>query len=250
MSTGWDKFLRIGACVGSSTLRPSIPNRWQRTLIPREKWSTSTGGVDGLGRIIEKQQPHICLAPSRARRLVCDGDVIVSTVRTYLRAIAPIRDPEPGTVVLDGNCRCAALRKVTTDYAAYALRAPYFVERVVANSKGVSFTYPALRRQRQELHYRLAGSSALHSTRYFRPARLRLDRSHHRSASPRPAASSDDAPVRAVLGVVENIDTTSRQLKEASGSGKDHYRHYPSEISRDRQRDRRAARKAFRRDCG
>src|SRR5207247_5710751 len=28
---------------------------------------------------------------------------------------------------------------LTTDYAAYALRAPYFVERVVANSKGVSF---------------------------------------------------------------------------------------------------------------
>jgi type I restriction enzyme S subunit len=29
--------------------------------------------------------------------------------------------------------------ELTTDYAAYALRAPYFVERVVANSRGVSF---------------------------------------------------------------------------------------------------------------
>ena len=28
---------------------------------------------------------------------------------------------------------------LTTAYAAYCLRAPYFVERVVANSKGVSF---------------------------------------------------------------------------------------------------------------
>lgn len=29
-------------------------------------------------------------APSRARRIVRDGDTIVSTVRTYLKAIAPI----------------------------------------------------------------------------------------------------------------------------------------------------------------
>ena len=32
-------------------------------------------------------------APSRARRLVKNGDVIVSTVRTYLEAIAPIEYP-------------------------------------------------------------------------------------------------------------------------------------------------------------
>ncbi len=93
-----------------------------------------------MGRIIEKQQLTFASAPSRARRLVCDGDVIVSTVRTYLRAIAPIRDPEPGTVVSTGFAVVRPSEELTTDYAAYALRAPYFVERVVANSKGVSFT--------------------------------------------------------------------------------------------------------------
>ncbi len=97
------------------------------------------GGVDGLGRINEREQLTFASAPSRARRLVRDGDVIVSTVRTYLRAIAPIRDPEPGMVVSTGFAVVRPIDAFTSDYAAYALRAPYFVERVVANSKGVSF---------------------------------------------------------------------------------------------------------------
>ncbi len=97
------------------------------------------GGVDSLGRIVEQQSLTFATAPSRARQLVRDGDVIVSTVRTYLRAIAPINDPEPNLVVSTGFAVVRPADDLTTDYAAYALRAPYFVERVVANSKGVSF---------------------------------------------------------------------------------------------------------------
>jgi len=105
----------------------------------REMVYVDIGGVDRLGRIIEREQLTFASAPSRARRLVRDGDVIVSTVRTYLRAIAPISDPEPGTVVSTGFAVVRPADDLTTDYAAHALRAPYFVERVVANSKGVSF---------------------------------------------------------------------------------------------------------------
>ncbi len=97
------------------------------------------GGVDSLGRVIGKENLTFATAPTRARRLVRDGDVIVSTVRTYLRAIAPIKNPEPGMVVSTGFAVVRPGNELTTDYAAYALRAPYFVERVVANSKGVSF---------------------------------------------------------------------------------------------------------------
>lgn len=97
------------------------------------------GGVDNLGRIIEREQMTFSSAPSRARRLVRDGDVIVSTVRTYLRAIARIVDPAPGMVVSTGFAVVRAGHELSADFAAYLLRAPYFVERVVANSKGVSF---------------------------------------------------------------------------------------------------------------
>jgi type I restriction enzyme S subunit len=97
------------------------------------------GGVDSLGRIIAREQLTFDSAPSRARRLVQDGDVIVSTVRTYLRAIAPTSEPEPGTVVSTGFAVVRPGDDLNNDYAAYALRASYFVERIVANSKGVSF---------------------------------------------------------------------------------------------------------------
>lgn len=105
----------------------------------REMIYVDIGGVDSLGRIVEREQLTFASAPSRARRLVRHGDVIVSTVRTYLRAIAPISDPEPGLVVSTGFAVVRPADHLTTDYVAYALRAPYFVERVVANSKGVSF---------------------------------------------------------------------------------------------------------------
>lgn len=97
------------------------------------------GGVDGLGRIEAGERLTFGSAPSRARRLVRHGDVIVSTVRTYLRAIAPIRDPDPDMVVSTGFAVVRPIDDLAADFAAYALRAPYFVERVVANSKGVSF---------------------------------------------------------------------------------------------------------------
>jgi type I restriction enzyme S subunit len=100
------------------------------------------GGVDSLGRIVEREQLTFASAPSRARRLVRDGDVILSTVRTYLRAIASISNPETGMVVSTGFAVVRPDDHLADDYAAYGLRAPYFVERVVANSKGAS--YPAI----------------------------------------------------------------------------------------------------------
>ncbi len=105
----------------------------------REMVYVDIGGVDSLGRIIQKENLTFASAPTRARRLVRDGDIIVSTVRTYLRAIAPIRNPEPGLVVSTGFAVVRPDDGLTAGYAAYALRAPYFVERVVGNSKGVSF---------------------------------------------------------------------------------------------------------------
>lgn len=105
----------------------------------RELTYIDIGGVDNLGRIVVRELMTFASAPSRARRMVRDGDVIVSTVRTYLRAIASIRNPEPDTVVSTGFAVVRPKDELLTDYAAYALRAPHFVERVVANSKGVSF---------------------------------------------------------------------------------------------------------------
>ena len=80
-------------------------------------------------------------APSRARRIVRDGDTIVSTVRTYLRAIAAIQDPIPNTVVSTGFA-VVRPRSVCAPFMSYALHESGFIEAIMARSVGVS--YPAI----------------------------------------------------------------------------------------------------------
>jgi len=100
------------------------------------------GGVDNIRGIFEREEYLFETAPSRARRIVRDGDVIISTVRTYLRAIAPIRAPERNLIVSTGFAVIRPGPKLDSQYASYALTATYFVENIVANSTGVS--YPAI----------------------------------------------------------------------------------------------------------
>ena len=100
------------------------------------------GSIDHIRGITHKEILAFGDAPSRARRVVRDGDVILSTVRTYLRAIAPIRNPEKNLIVSTGFAVIRPLREMLSSYAVFALQAPYFIERVVAESVGVG--YPAI----------------------------------------------------------------------------------------------------------
>ena len=97
--------------------------------------------VDAFAGITATEGMAFEKAPSRARRIVHRGDVIVSTVRTYLRAITAIQAPEPNLIVSTGFAVIRP-RQLESSFASYTLRAPHFVERVVANSVGVS--YPAI----------------------------------------------------------------------------------------------------------
>ena len=99
------------------------------------------GNVDAVNGIVAEESYLFENAPSRARRIVRDGDTIVSTVRTYLRAIAPIREPEDHLIVSTGFA-VVRPREVEPDYLSFALRSPYFVETLVSRSTGVS--YPAI----------------------------------------------------------------------------------------------------------
>ena len=98
------------------------------------------GSVNSAGEILEIKEMVYEDAPSRARRLVKDGDTILSTVRTYLRAIASVRKPSPEMVVSTGF---AVIRpqSMEKDFASWVLKEYGFVEEVVARSTGVS--YPA-----------------------------------------------------------------------------------------------------------
>lgn len=81
-------------------------------------------------------------APSRARRIVKDGDVIVSTVRTYLKAIAPIRNPQNNVIVSTGFSVIRPKEFLEPDFLKYQLQSSGFIDEVISRSTGVS--YPAI----------------------------------------------------------------------------------------------------------
>lgn len=80
-------------------------------------------------------------APSRARRLVSEGDTIVSTVRTYLRAVLPISRDIADAVVSTGFAVLSP-RAVDYRYLGWLAQSSVFIDEVVARSVGVS--YPAI----------------------------------------------------------------------------------------------------------
>ncbi len=81
-------------------------------------------------------------APSRARRIVRHGDTIISTVRTYLKAISAINNPPDDMIVSTGFAVIRPMKLIDSAFLSFFLSSQGFIDAVVANSKGVS--YPAI----------------------------------------------------------------------------------------------------------
>ena len=96
---------------------------------------------NGITNIEEMQFVN---APSRARRITKVGDVIVSTVRTYLKAIAPIT--EDGLIVSTGFCVIRPNKSISSKYLEYFTKSDIFSDCVSSNSVGIS--YPAINASR------------------------------------------------------------------------------------------------------
>ena len=107
----------------------------------REMVYVNIGSVDSAHGIEQVEEMLFEDAPSRARRLVMNGDTIVSTVRTYLGAIAPVIEPPPHMVVSTGFA-VVRPQRVDAGFISWALRERRIVEAIVARSTGVS--YPAI----------------------------------------------------------------------------------------------------------
>ena len=80
-------------------------------------------------------------APSRARRLVKDGDTLISTVRTYLKAIATVENASENLIASTGFAVLRPSPSIDPEYLGHFTTSSCFVDAVVAQSKGVS--YPA-----------------------------------------------------------------------------------------------------------
>lgn len=100
-------------------------------------------GATGRGRLdTEPVRMTFGEAPSRARRVLAPGDTIISTVRTYLRAVWTLTTPDRDLV---GSTGFACLRpspRIDAAFLGWLAQSDVIVEEVVARSVGVS--YPAI----------------------------------------------------------------------------------------------------------
>lgn len=100
------------------------------------------GNVNVSGVIAEPELIDFGSAPSRARRIVKKNDVIISTVRTYLKAVAFFQADQKDIIVSTGFAVLSANKKIEPNYLAYLVRSEAFIDNVIRYSIGVS--YPAI----------------------------------------------------------------------------------------------------------
>jgi len=81
-------------------------------------------------------------APSRARRVLRRGDTIISTVRTYLKAIWYVSEDADDLIASTGFAVLTPGKSVEPEYLGYVIQSSAFVNRVAANSIGIA--YPAI----------------------------------------------------------------------------------------------------------
>lgn len=81
-------------------------------------------------------------SPSRARRIVEKNNTIISTVRTYLKAIYFFESNEKDLIVSTGFAVLEPMKDINPKFLYYLALSEHFIDSVVSNSVGVS--YPAI----------------------------------------------------------------------------------------------------------
>jgi type I restriction enzyme S subunit len=100
-------------------------------------------GSVGTGRLVKEPSKYrLGDAPSRARQKVKTDDIIISTVRTYLRAIFQITSSTEDCIVSTGFAVLRAKPEINARWLLYALGSSDFLDQVTRNSTGMS--YPAI----------------------------------------------------------------------------------------------------------
>lgn len=174
-------------------------------------------GAVGRGRLLE--EPALVsfgAAPTRARRVVQEGDTIVSTVRTYLRAVWSVPRFATSLVVSTGFAVLTPTPALDARFLGWLAQSDLLVENIVARSVGVSYPainaseigeirvpLPPLARQRATADFLTAETGRIDMLISRRRDQLRLLR--ERFATFVDTVVWRDAPVRALRHCVEKL---------------------------------------------
>lgn len=94
-------------------------------------------------RIVSSQIFDAKDAPNRAKQLIKRGDILVSTVRPNLNAVAIVdRESEHLFVASTGYCVLRCNSKTDNHYVFHFCQSPYFIDDMVSQATGAS--YPAV----------------------------------------------------------------------------------------------------------
>ena len=97
-------------------------------------------GSVATGRLIVRPEPmRFGNSPSRARRVVNDGDTIVSTVRTYLKAIWHAEHPHADLIASTGFAVLTPQRDTFPKFVSYFCQSDSFADQVVSESVGIAY---------------------------------------------------------------------------------------------------------------
>jgi len=138
----------------------SLPENWQLTTIgeitlPIEKVDPSKNpnqtiayldisGIDNKSNVVIEAKNYLGKdAPSRARQLIKQGDILFSTVRTYLKNIAVVPAQFNGQVASTGFSILRAAEDINSKLLFYYTLTPDFLNPLADLQRGSS--YPAVR---------------------------------------------------------------------------------------------------------
>ncbi len=132
---GWEvKRLKYLVSINDESLPESTEGNLQIQYVDISNVKSGTG-------ILSTEELSFSEAPSRARRIVRDGDVIVSTVRTYLKSIAKIDNP-PENLIVSTGFAVIRPRIMNPSYIGYVFYSENMIGEIISRSTGVS--YPAI----------------------------------------------------------------------------------------------------------
>ncbi len=104
-------------------------------------------GAVGTGVLVEEPSTiRFAHAPSRARRIVKSGDTIISTVRTYLKAVWFAEEVNDALICSTGFAVLTPRRATAPKFVSYVVQNNAFTDRVTAESVGIA--YPAIAESR------------------------------------------------------------------------------------------------------
>ena len=133
---GWDVIpIKHPVSINNKTLTENTDKNYEIQYI-------DIGNVNENGLINPPQIMSHGDSPSRARRIVKKEDTIVSTVRTYLKAIGYIDSDDTNLIASTGFAVLSASKRIFPKYLFYLMSSQKIIDTICALSVGVS--YPAI----------------------------------------------------------------------------------------------------------